>query len=82
MNSQQGNVMFACKFCGQAAPHEWGADRRCPEHPKKSRPVYMQSCEFEALPLRLTCGACLFPPSEGAIFGHSHGEGCVLGDES
>lgn len=85
------NALFVCKFCGQPAPHEWGVDRRCPEHPDRrdridvggprARPGYMQSCEFEAIPVRLTCGACLFESTNSAIFGHSHAEGCVLGDE-
>lgn len=81
MSADPSNALFACKFCGQPAPHEWGADRRCPEYPDRARPGYMQSCEYEAIPLRLTCGACLFPPDDSAIFGHSHAEGCVLGDE-
>jgi len=76
------NALFACAHCGQPAPHEWGADRRCPEYPDKTRPPYMQSCEFEALPIKITCGACLFPSTETAIFGHSHGEGCLFGESA
>jgi hypothetical protein len=39
---------FRCRFCGQPAPDEWGASRRCPDYPKPDCPPYMRQCEFVA----------------------------------